>query len=81
LICIWRELNGKDNAPESGSDEWRAWLLSELARPLDSLPVFSLPDETARSTFGLFLLVADMIDKLDRDAFGHFILSHDTIRG
>ncbi len=75
LICIWRELNNKDNVPETDSDEWITWLLSELARPLDSLPKFSFQDESARSTFELFLLVADMVDKLDRDAFGHFILS------
>ena len=75
LACIWRELNAKDNAPATDSDEWKNWLLAELARPLDKLPAFVIQDESAKSTFGLFLLVADMMDKLDREAFGHFILS------
>jgi phosphoenolpyruvate carboxylase len=75
LHSIWREITGKENPPERDSEEWKAWLLAELARPLDQLPEFSTLDDMASSTSGLFRLVRDMMDELDREAFGHFILS------
>jgi len=75
LACIWKELNNSDSPPDFDSDDWKKWLLAELARPLDALPEFSKLDETAETTFGLFRLIADMIDDMDRQAFGHFILS------
>ena len=75
LACIWRELNGNGEPPDAASEKWREWLASEFVRPLDSLPVFRTLDDRAESTFGLFRMVADLIDKLDREAFGSFILS------
>ena len=75
LYCMWRELDGGDNPPALHADTWKAWLLSELSRPLDGVPGFTTLDEMAGSTFGLFKMISDMIDKLDREAFGHFILS------
>lgn len=75
LTAIWKELNNNDNPPDIGSDSWKKWLLAELSRPLDTLPEFNKLDEASETTFGLFRLVADMIDDMDRQAFGHFILS------
>ena len=75
LACIWKELHNSETSPDKNSEEWRSWLLQELARPLEELPQFSQLDEMAASTFGLFKLTGSMIDELDREAFGHFILS------
>lgn len=75
LVSIWRELNNSEDAPDRFSDEWKQWLLGELARPLEDLPEFSSLDDMARSTVGLFRLIAEMSEELDREAFGHFILS------
>jgi phosphoenolpyruvate carboxylase len=75
LACIWREFHDGKKPPEPQTERWENWLVSELARPLDNLPQFSSLDESAESTLGLFKLAAEMIDKLDREAFGYFILS------
>ncbi len=75
LIGIWQELNETKEQPDLQSEAWKAWLVAELARPLETHPEFETLDESAASTFGLFKLAAEMIDKLDREAFGHFILS------
>ncbi|MFQ5659861.1 MAG: phosphoenolpyruvate carboxylase [Gammaproteobacteria bacterium] len=75
LKHIWCELTGLRDTPQPASDEWRQWLLSELARPLDALPEFTHFDEQAASTFGLFQLVAEMQKQHSREAFGQFILS------
>ena len=75
LIGIWQELNETKDQPDLGSEAWKAWLVAELARPLEAMPEFETLDESAASTFGLFKLAAEMMDKLDREAFGHFILS------
>lgn len=75
LQAIWCEMTGKKTAPASDTDAWREWLTSELARPLDTLPGFSQLGEQAESTFGLFGLIAEVLQQLDREAFGHFILS------
>jgi Phosphoenolpyruvate carboxylase len=75
LACIWRELTGGDKPPAPASHEWRDWLLSELERPIDKRPHFTTLDAMANSTVELFRLISDMIDMLDREAFGHFILS------
>ena len=75
LIGIWQELNDKKEQPDLGSEAWKAWLVAELARPLEAHPEFETLDESAASTFGLFKLASEMIDTLDREAFGHFILS------
>lgn len=75
LQAIWRELTGKENPPERDSDEWKEWLLAQLAKPLESLPEFETLDDMASSTFGLFKLIREMMEELDREAFGHFILS------
>jgi phosphoenolpyruvate carboxylase len=75
LGCIWKAMHGKDEAPAADSDEWKAWLLAELDKPLEAIPTFSNLDESSTSTLGLFQMSAEMMDKLDREAFGHAILS------
>ena len=75
LVAIWQELNETKDQPDLESEAWKAWLVAELARPLESLPEFGSLDESSVSTFGLFKLAAEMIDTLDREAFGQFILS------
>ncbi|MBM3543585.1 MAG: phosphoenolpyruvate carboxylase [Alphaproteobacteria bacterium] len=77
LWALWRATagHGGANPPEPGSKEWRAWLMGELARPLTAprqLP--DLPPEAA-DLIAMFRQAADTRRKLDRDAFGTFILS------
>jgi phosphoenolpyruvate carboxylase len=76
LAAIYKAMQGKDEAPATDSDEWKSWLLEELDKPLGKkLPTFSNLDEKSASTLGLFQMSAEMIKKLDREAFGHAILS------
>lgn len=75
LIYIWKEIHGRSDHPEISSDEWKAWLLSELAKPSDQHPDFSNMDAEAISTLTLFQMTAELMDDLDSNAFGHFILS------
>jgi phosphoenolpyruvate carboxylase len=66
---------GGETPPEPESPEWQAWLVQDLAQPRSG-PVArdALPPET-RDTIEMFEVVADMRAKLDREAFGSFILS------
>jgi phosphoenolpyruvate carboxylase len=62
-------------APEQGSEAWRQWLGAELARPLAAgEPSPELPPESAE-TLGMFQLVRQLRDEVDREAFGAFVLS------
>jgi phosphoenolpyruvate carboxylase len=79
LTDIWRTGGGLEGrsgevAPEPGSDAWRQWLAAELLRPLkvDSLP--ALPSESDE-TQGMFHLVRQLREAVDREAFGTFVLS------
>jgi phosphoenolpyruvate carboxylase len=57
------------------SDEWRAWVAAELARPLGPEATDpALPPETAE-TLGMFQLVRRLREEIDREAFGAFVLS------
>jgi phosphoenolpyruvate carboxylase len=76
LAALWRACSGQTGDPPGvSSPEWKAWLLAELAkprhgdRPLDGLP------EDVIETLGMFRLVREMRDGLDREAFGSFVLS------
>jgi phosphoenolpyruvate carboxylase len=75
LVAIWKAMHGKDEAPDIASDEWKQWLTSELERPLEQLPTFSNLDDASTSTFGLFQMTVELMEKMDREAFGHIILS------
>jgi phosphoenolpyruvate carboxylase len=91
LADLWKQSNGRRPAeqsdsgsgeeeptsavPDQSSDVWRQWLASELGRPLsrDASPP-RLPSESAE-TLGMFQLVRDLREKIDREAFGAFVLS------
>jgi phosphoenolpyruvate carboxylase len=77
LQAIWRQRHGGQEPPAAETEAWRSWLLAELARPLDSLPVFEgLPSEAAE-TLAAFRLMREVTDQ-DRGALGAFILSMTT---
>jgi phosphoenolpyruvate carboxylase len=75
LEGLWQATEGGSEAPAVDSELWKEWLLAGLSRPRHAgrgLP--GLPAE-AVETLGLFELVKEMRDRVDREAFGTFILS------
>ncbi|HWN19146.1 MAG TPA: phosphoenolpyruvate carboxylase [Gemmatimonadales bacterium] len=72
LADLWRK---GGEPPEQDSDEWRQWIAAELARPLTpgSQPP-TLPPESAE-TLGMFQLIGQLREEIDREAFGSFVLS------
>jgi phosphoenolpyruvate carboxylase len=76
LAALWRETTGSaGEAPDPTSTEWKAWLLAELARPRrGERPLAGLPPAAAE-TLGMFRLVGEMRQDLDREAFGSLVLS------
>jgi len=76
LQALWRAVSGQSGEPPGPrSDAWKSWLLAELARPRSGDRVLSgLPPE-AEETLTMLQLVAEMRGRLDREAFGSFILS------
>ena len=77
LQALWRVTagEGKGEPPDPRSDAWKAWLLTELARPREGVREHAgLPAE-AEETLAVLKLVAEMRGRLDREAFGSFILS------
>jgi phosphoenolpyruvate carboxylase len=91
LADLWREQPGgraagqrdgrssgqadSHNVPDQQSEAWRQWLVAELARPLPPEGCTSvLPAESAE-TLGMFQLVRELRDQIDREAFGSFVLS------
>ena len=77
LAALWRARNSGE-PPAPASPEWRAWLQSELARPLR--PDRPEPPPEAAESVGLFQLIQETQHCLDREAVGTFILSmtHDV---
>jgi phosphoenolpyruvate carboxylase len=77
LGALWRIRTGKLEAepPDPKSAEWAAWVQAELARPrYEELRLAALPPGPAE-TLGLFRLIAEMREVVDREAFGAFVLS------
>jgi phosphoenolpyruvate carboxylase len=75
LADLWRAGDGARQAPEQNSDAWRKWIADELARSLPPGAVApGLPPESAE-TLGMFQLVRDLREEIDREAFGAFVLS------
>ena len=75
LHDIWRLRGGGETPPDVEATEWRAWLLAELSAPRrPPIPRDSLSADT-RDTIEMFEIVADLRARLDREAFGSFILS------
>jgi len=79
LAALWRARNSGD-PPSPASPEWRTWLQSELAHPLRPLADRPAPPPEALETIGLFRLIREVRECLDREAVGTFILSmtHDV---
>jgi len=79
LIELWRagrpDTGANDGKAEPGPEEWRQWLGAELARPSNASS--TLPQLSAESaeTFGMFRLVRELREEIDREAFGAFVLS------
>ena len=77
LADLWRATAGQSGGepPDPASDAWRQWLVTELARPLPagSRPP-TLPPESAE-TLGMFQLIGQLREEIDREAFGAFVLS------
>jgi phosphoenolpyruvate carboxylase len=76
LHALWRARHpDAGDPPDVNSDAWREWLVAELARPVrpEEPPVVLPPDE--QETLGMFRLVAEQRDQVDREAFGTFVLS------
>ncbi len=76
LVALWRVSTGNPGEPPAlDSEEWKSWLLAELARPRQGdRPLEGLPPD-AQETMGMFRLVRAMRAELDREAFGSFVLS------
>ncbi|HEY8163653.1 MAG TPA: phosphoenolpyruvate carboxylase [Methylocystis sp.] len=72
---LWRIKTEGETPPEVTSDAWRAWLMKELEAPrAKPIPRDTLTADT-RDVIEMFEVVADMRARLDREAFGSFILS------
>ncbi len=75
LQAFWRAVTKNGEPPAPDSPEWKAWIAAELSRPLGQVrDLTALPPEAAE-TLGMFRLVRDMRESVDREAFGSFILS------
>ncbi len=72
---LWRLKTGDETPPDVDAPQWRDWLMQELNAPAGA-PVdrVRLSDE-ARDTIEMFEVVVDLRTRLDREAFGNFILS------
>ena len=66
-----------DPPPGDESEAWRRWLAGELARPLTrDARRPSCPPESAE-TLGMFRLVRQLREEIDREAFGSLRAQHD----
>ncbi|HEV2085917.1 MAG TPA: phosphoenolpyruvate carboxylase, partial [Gemmatimonadales bacterium] len=77
LADLWRQADGRAEGavPETGSEAWRQWIAGEVTRPLAPGAVApALPPESAE-TLGMFQLVRDLREEIDREAVGAFVLS------
>ena len=74
LADLWRQANPGD-LPNNDPDAWQRWLTAELGRllPRDGRAP-ELPPESAE-TLGMFQLVRQLREEIDREAFGSFVLS------
>jgi phosphoenolpyruvate carboxylase len=72
---LWRIKTEGETPPDVTSDAWRAWLLSELDAPRSAPIARDTLTPDTRDVIEMFEVVADMRARLDREAFGSFILS------
>jgi phosphoenolpyruvate carboxylase len=74
LCDLWRTTR-EDEPPSVDSPEWRAWLDEQLQTPPLSIEERERFSSETRDTIEMFELVAELQSRLDREAFGSFILS------
>ena len=72
---IWKGKNRGGEPPAEDSSAWKEWLLEELSRPKNGEDAFEHLSDEASETLSTFALVGEMRDRLDREAFGGFVLS------
>lgn len=73
---LWLATHFNDGEPPRfDSDEWKSWLLQQLATPLSPGRAAPRLSAKAKETLGMFGLIAEMWNVLDRQAFGTFVLS------
>jgi phosphoenolpyruvate carboxylase len=72
---IWRLENAGAEPPDVQSVAWRDWLLSKLEVPASGALARDKLTSDARDVIDMFEVVTDMRAALDKEAFGHFILS------
>jgi phosphoenolpyruvate carboxylase len=77
LTEMWAAIEDRpiEEAPPVESQEWRAWLTTELSKPRITPRVLKNLSDEARETLATFALVGEMRADLDREAVGCFILS------
>ena len=77
LADLWKQADGRAGGqpPDPSSDTWRQWIAGEVTRPLPpGAAAPALPPESAE-TLGMFQLVRDLREEIDREAVGAFVLS------
>jgi phosphoenolpyruvate carboxylase len=74
LCDLWRATR-EDEPPSVDSSEWRAWLDTQIQTPPLSPDERDKFSKETRDTIEMFEVVAELQSKLDREAFGSFILS------
>jgi phosphoenolpyruvate carboxylase len=62
-------------APAEDSAEWKAWLMAELTKPRVVHRDLSALSSESAETLETFRVIAEMRQKIDREAFGSLILS------
>jgi phosphoenolpyruvate carboxylase len=72
---LWQLKTGGETPPDVDAPQWREWLMTQLSAPLGEKVDREKLSSEARDTIEMFEVVADMRAKLDREAFGNFILS------
>jgi len=75
LQALWRATRGADAPPPPDSAQWKSWLLDELSTPQPRARQHSARAAEAIETLGIFPLIKEARARIDRDAFGTFVLS------
>jgi phosphoenolpyruvate carboxylase len=75
LQALWRATRAAVEPPPPDCAQWKAWLLDELSLPhREAARLPELPAQ-AGETLGIFPLIKEARARIDRDAFGTFVLS------